>query len=65
VEMCVLVELGLHNPLAAEIGLKGGGEWALSSKLLDRLPQSVRRTRKFGQGRAKLSWCGGARERDR
>jgi len=39
VEMCVLVELGLHNPLAAEIGLKGGGEWALSSKLLDRLPE--------------------------
>ena len=39
VEMCVLVELGLHNPLAAEIGLKGEGEWALSFKLLDRLPQ--------------------------
>jgi len=39
VEMCVLVELGLHNPLAAEISLKGEGEWALSSKLLDRLPE--------------------------
>ena len=38
VEMCVLVELGLHNPLAAEIGLKGDGEWDLSSRLLERLP---------------------------
>src|SRR6218665_728128 len=28
-EMCVLVELGLHNPLAAEVGLKGEGEWTL------------------------------------
>jgi len=40
VEMCVLVELGLHNPLAAEIGLKGEGEWNLSSKLLESLPES-------------------------
>lgn len=39
-EMCVLVELGLHNPLAAEIGLKGEGEWNLSSKLLASLPES-------------------------
>jgi hypothetical protein len=40
VEMCVLVELGLHNPLAAEIGLKGEGEWSLSAMLLERLPES-------------------------
>jgi hypothetical protein len=39
VEMCVLVELGLHNPLAAEIGLKGEGEWNLSARLLEGLPQ--------------------------
>ena len=39
VEMCVLVELGLHNPLAAEIGLKGEGEWCLSARLLERLPE--------------------------
>jgi hypothetical protein len=39
VEMCVLVELGLHNPLAAEIGLKGEGEWNLSARLLERLPE--------------------------
>ena len=39
VEMCVLVELGLHNPLAAEVGLKGEGEWTLSSRLLESLPE--------------------------
>ncbi len=27
--------------------------------------EEVRRTRKFDHGGAKLSWCGGARERDR
>ena len=40
VEMCALVELGLHNPLAAEIGLKGEGEWDLAERLLERLPES-------------------------
>jgi hypothetical protein len=39
VEMCVLVELGLHNPVAAAVGLKGEGEWKLSSKLLGSLPK--------------------------
>lgn len=39
VEMCVLVELGLHNPLAAEVGIKGESEWALSEKLLESLPE--------------------------
>ena len=39
VEMCVLVELGLHNPVAAAVGLKGEGEWALAAQLLARLPE--------------------------
>lgn len=39
VEMCVLVELGLHNPLAAEVGIKGECEWTLTERLLDSLPQ--------------------------
>ena len=39
IEMCVLVELGLHNPLAAEVGLKGEGEWTLSARLLENLPE--------------------------
>ena len=38
-EMCVLVELGLHNPVAAEIGIKSEGEWNLASRLLERLPE--------------------------
>jgi hypothetical protein len=39
VEMCVLVELGLHNPVAAEVGLKGESEWSLAERLLDCLPK--------------------------
>jgi len=39
VEMCVLVELGLHNPLAAVVGLKGEGEWSLAARLLGHLPK--------------------------
>ena len=39
VEMCVLVELGLHNPIAAAVGLKGEGEWSLAAKLLESLPK--------------------------
>ena len=39
VEMCTLVELGLHNPLAAVVGLDGEGEWGLAKQLLSRLPE--------------------------
>lgn len=35
----VLLELGLHNPLAAAIGHKGQSEWDLSLGLLARLPK--------------------------
>lgn len=35
----VLLELGLHNPLAAAIGHKGQSEWELSLGLLGRLPK--------------------------
>ena len=35
----VLLELGLHNPLAAAIGHKGQSEWDLSLSLLARLPK--------------------------
>jgi hypothetical protein len=38
VEMCVLVELGLHNPLAAAVGVEGEHEWSLARKLLGSLP---------------------------
>lgn len=37
VEMCVLVELGLHNPMAAVVGLEGEGEWSMARGLLPRL----------------------------
>jgi hypothetical protein len=37
--MCVLVELGLHNPVAAAVGLKDEGEWKLSAQLLGSLPK--------------------------
>jgi hypothetical protein len=40
VQMCVLVELGLHNPLAAAVGLKEESEWSLAEQLLACLPQS-------------------------
>lgn len=39
VQMCVLVELGIHNPLAATLGLKDEGEWALAEELLESLPE--------------------------
>jgi hypothetical protein len=35
----VLVELGLHNPLAAAIGQAGQSEWALALSLLATLPE--------------------------
>jgi hypothetical protein len=34
----VLLELGLHNPLAAAIGRNGQSEWALALELLGQLP---------------------------
>lgn len=37
----VLLELGLHNPLAAAIGHQGQSEWELSLGLLARLPKSA------------------------
>ena len=37
----VLLELGLHNPLAAAIGHKGQSEWELSLSLLAQLPKAV------------------------
>ena len=37
----VLVELGLHNPLAAAIGQQGQSEWKLALSLLARLPKGV------------------------
>ncbi len=39
VQMCALVELGLHNPIAAVVGLKGEGEWRLAEELLECLPE--------------------------
>jgi|WetSurSiteA1Bulk_404760.scaffolds.fasta_scaffold35274_1 hypothetical protein len=39
VKVSVLVELGLHNPLAAEIARHGESEWELSLRLLRKLPQ--------------------------
>ena len=38
VGLAVLVELGVHNPLAAEIGQDGESEMVLSKRLLARLP---------------------------
>jgi hypothetical protein len=37
----VLLELGLHNPLAAGIGRQGESEWALARPLLAHLPRRV------------------------
>ena len=37
----VLLELGLHNPLAAAIGYKGQSEWELSVGLLSHLPKKA------------------------
>ena len=35
----VLLEIGLHNPLAAAVGRTGESEWALGQRLLAQLPQ--------------------------
>jgi hypothetical protein len=37
----VLLELGLHNPVAAAIGGKGESEWALAQRLLAQLPKGA------------------------
>lgn len=37
----VLLELGLHNPLAAGIGRHGESEWALALRLLAQLPKDA------------------------
>jgi hypothetical protein len=38
---CVLLEVGLHNPLAAAIGRGGQSEWELARSVLARLPKRV------------------------
>lgn len=38
ISVAVLVELGVHNPLAAEIGTAGESEMVLAKRLLSRLP---------------------------
>lgn len=38
---CVLLELGLHNPLAAAIGRRGQSEWELARSVLARVPKRV------------------------
>jgi hypothetical protein len=35
----VLLEIGLHNPLAAAVGRRGESEWALAQRLLAQLPK--------------------------
>lgn len=35
----VLLEIGLHNPLAAAVGRQGESEWALGQRLLAQLPK--------------------------
>ncbi|MGQ0737062.1 MAG: IS4 family transposase [Acidobacteriota bacterium] len=37
----VLLEIGLHNPLAAAVGRKDESEWALAQRLLAQLPKRV------------------------
>jgi hypothetical protein len=37
----VLLEIGLHNPLAAAIGRKGESEWELAHRLLAQLPTAA------------------------
>lgn len=40
VGVAVLIELGLHNPIAAAIGPREESEMALSGQLIDRLPEA-------------------------
>ncbi len=39
VTTAVLLEVGLHNPLAAAVGRQGESEWALAQRLLAQLPK--------------------------
>lgn len=39
VTAAVLLEIGLHNPLAAAVGRQGESEWALAQRLLAQLPK--------------------------
>jgi hypothetical protein len=41
ITVSVLLELGLHNPLAAGIGRQGESEWELGRRLLAQLPKRV------------------------
>ena len=41
ITVSVLLELGVHNPLAAGIGRQGESEWALARRVLAQLPQRV------------------------
>jgi hypothetical protein len=41
ITVSVLLELGLHNPLAAGIGRQGESEWELARRLLAQLPKRV------------------------
>jgi Transposase DDE domain len=61
VGVCVLVELGPHNPLAAAIGDKQESELVLAERLLAHLPQGclLLADRLFGTG-STLAWIGEA-----
>ena len=37
--VAVMVELGLHNPIAATVGMREESEMELAKRLLDRLPE--------------------------
>jgi hypothetical protein len=39
VGLCLLVEVGIHNPIAAAIACAGESEMALAKKLLQSLPE--------------------------
>ncbi|MGH8648008.1 MAG: IS4 family transposase [Burkholderiales bacterium] len=41
ITVSVLLELGLHNPLAAGIGQQGESEWELARRLLAQLPKRI------------------------
>ena len=60
----VLLELGLHNPLAAAIGRGGQSEWALALELLARRPQQalLLAGRLHGLRRVRRGGAGGVRQ---
>jgi len=39
VTSCVMLEIGLHNPIAAEIAREGESEWQLAIRLVKKLPE--------------------------